>query len=276
MKNKIIIFILSLFTIFFSSCQLQEKDTLLLNSHDKSEEVIDLEGPNKYEDVKELWVQYGDPEKNFRGFLARPIDEGNYPAILMTHEWWGVNQNLKNRARRLAHEGFIVLAVDLYEGEVADNYDDATECSSKVKESMELSIEHLNAAEEFLRSLSSSNGKVASLGWCFGASITIQHGFQSQLDAQVLYYGSLDFDESLLSKINWPVIGFYGGQDFDVPVDSVTKFSNILDKNKVENEIYIYKDEGHGFANPTGPAHSEEVSNDSWGKMVNFLKKHLS
>ena len=218
------------------------------------------------------WVTYGD---NFRGYLVRPMLEGKFPGVVMIHEWWGLNQNIKNMAHDMAGEGYIVLAVDLFDGKVADKPTDARIYATEVRNNMDRAIEHLKSASSFLRNDAYSLGKVASMGWCFGGGMSMQLALNEMMDATVIYYGALETDENELQSIDWPVLGVFGSEDRGITVDSVNAFDQALDNLGIENEIYIYEGLGHAFANPSNAGHDPKSTADAWMKTVTFLNTHL-
>ena len=219
--------------------------------------------------VDEELIQY---YEGSLGYFVKPKKEGYYPGVVMIHEWWGLNKNIKEMAEQLASKGYIVMAVDLYYGKVAQTVDEARELVTALNE--EKALENMKAAVEFLR----KNGavKIASLGWCFGGGQSLQLALSGQeLDATVLYYGSLKTDPEKLSVINWPVLGIFGDQDTSIPVETVNSFDSSLDTLNIENEIYIYPGVGHAFANPSGQNYAQEETEDAWEKTLAFLDKHL-
>lgn len=201
------------------------------------------------------------------------------PAVVMIHEWWGVNDNIKEMADELASEGYVVLAADLYNGEVATDPNRARELSSSVRENPQEAITNLQSAVQYLASLPNVNGsRIASLGWCFGGGQSLQLALNSEqhpLAATVIYYGNLVNDTNELSKIKWPVLGIFGDQDNSIPVDSVRAFGRGLNETGVTNEIYIYPGVGHAFANPSGDNYAPQETTDAWEKTLTFLDKYL-
>jgi carboxymethylenebutenolidase len=201
------------------------------------------------------------------------------PAVVMVHEWWGLNDNIKDMANELASEGYVMLAADLYNGEVAADPNRARELSSSVRDNPEQAITNLQSAVQYLASLPNVNSsRIASLGWCFGGGQSLQLALNSEqnpLAATVIYYGNLVNDTNELSKIKWPVLGIFGDQDQSIPVESVNAFEQALNKAGVTNEIYIYPGVGHAFANPSGDNYAPEETLDAWEKTLAFLKKYV-
>jgi carboxymethylenebutenolidase len=201
------------------------------------------------------------------------------PAVVMIHEWWGLNDNIKDMADELASEGYVVLAADLYNGEVATTPDKAMQLVGTVRENPEQAISNLQSAVQYLASLPNVNSsKIASLGWCFGGGQSLQLALNSEqnpLAATVIYYGNLVNDTNELSKINWPVLGIFGDQDQSIPVESVNAFEQALNETGITNEIYIYPGVGHAFANPSGDNYAPAETVDAWEKTLAFLKKYV-
>jgi carboxymethylenebutenolidase len=215
---------------------------------------------------------------NASGYLVYPKNGSSLPAVVMIHEWWGLNQNIKNMAEQLAREGYVVLAVDLYGGEVAAEANRARELSSAVGSNPQVAIENMQAAVQHLSSLQNVNSsRIASLGWCFGGGQSLQLALNTEqpLATTVIYYGNLVTDQNELSKIDWPVLGIFGSADQSIPVDTVRQFKSALDADRIENEIHIYEGVGHAFANPSGDNYAPEETADAWAKTLDFLKRHV-
>jgi carboxymethylenebutenolidase len=219
------------------------------------------------------------------GYLVYPVSSNDtlsnkLPAVVMIHEWWGLNDNIKDMANILAKQGFVVLAADLYKGEVADNPQRAMELVQSVRNNQNNSIDNLQSAVKYLGSLPNvDSSKIASMGWCFGGGQSLQLALNSQehpLVATIIYYGTpLVTDEASLSKIKWPVLGIFGDKDQAIPIQEVNLFRTSLDQSGITNEIHIYKGVGHAFANPSGDNYAPKETEDAWQKTLSFLKKYV-
>jgi carboxymethylenebutenolidase len=226
---------------------------------------------------------------NVSGYLVFPennsttdssTDHTKLPAVVMIHEWWGLNDNIKNMADELAKEGYVVLAVDLYNGHVATSPDQAMKLVNLARENQNESLSNLKGAVSYLKSLDNVNAsKIAAFGWCFGGGQALQLALNSNIDsplaATILYYGNLVTDQEQLSKITGPVLGIFGGQDQSIPTTDVQKFEDALNANNITNEIYVYEGVGHAFANPTGASFAPDELKDAWHKTLEFLNKNL-
>lgn len=224
----------------------------------------------KYSIDSKMVNYYEDTE----GYLARPDDNEVYPGVVMIHEWWGLNDNIKSMADNLASQGYVVLAVDLYNGQVATDATQAQELVAGVTNDQQKALENMRAATTYLKGEENAD-KVASLGWCFGGGQSLQLSLNQTMDATVIYYGNLVTDKTKLVKIKGPVLGIFGSEDNVVPVSSVTTFDKTLDDLFKENKIYVYEGVGHAFANPTGDNYAKAETRDAWGKTLDFLDNNL-
>jgi len=210
--------------------------------------------------------------KNTNGFYVAPSGADEYPGVVMIHEWWGLNDNIRDMAKLLASQGYRVLAVDLFNGQVAKTPDEARSQTSALDKNEALN--NMKAAKVFLAAKGSK--KIATLGWCFGGGQSLALALSGEaLDATVIYYGQLETDETKLTSIKWPVLGIFGDQDQSIPVDTVNKFKATLDKLNIINVINIYPGVGHAFANPSGPNYAEAETRDAWENTLAFLEKTL-
>ena len=211
------------------------------------------------------------------GYFAAPADVVEpLPALILIHEWWGLNDNIRAMADRLAGEGYMVLAVDMYGGRVAGNAAEARQLMLEVVEEPELANENIRSAYEFLETAGAP--RIGSLGWCFGGgwSLNTARLFPDDLDASVIYYGRVTDDEDALRSVNAPILGLFGAEDTGIPLASVEAFRGALERLRKEYEIHIYPDVGHAFANPTGRNYDEDAATDAWDKTLDFLARHLS
>ena len=236
-------------------------------------------------DLQNKTVNYYDQAN---GYLVYPSESnenksGNnndtLPAVVMIHENKGLNDHIKNMANLLARNGYVVLAVDLFKGEVTTDRNRSSELTQYIRDNPDIATANLQSAVKYLASLPNVNAeKIASLGWCFGGAQSLQLALNSQdhpLSATVIYYGRLITDNATLAKIKWPVLGIFGDQDSSIPVDTVKAFESALNSNNIPNEIYIFKGVGHAFANPSGDNYAPTETKDAWDKTLSFLDKHL-
>lgn len=235
---------------------------------------VPTDSPNPIEsedlyDVRSADVTY---YADVTGFEARPDNNENYPGVVLIHEWWGLNDNIKQMATKLAAQGYHVIAVDLYNGEVATTPEGARELVTSFDQ--EAGVENMQAAVDYLESQGSE--RIGSWGWCFGGARSLDLAKSADLDATVIYYGSLTTDAESLSSVNEPVLGIFGAEDTGIPVSDVNAFSSQLDAQGTQNAVHIYEGAGHAFANPSGDRFKADAAQDAWDKTIAFLNSELS
>lgn len=211
------------------------------------------------------------------GHFAFPADMIDpLPAIIVIHEWWGLNDNVRSMADRLAGEGYIVLAVDLFGGEIAETRDQASALMTAVVENPDAASENIRQAFNFLTSTAGAP-RVASLGWCFGGgwSLNAARLFPDELDAAVIYYGHVTDDEEALRPIGTPILGHFGMDDRGIPVADVRRFEQALERLRKDYSIHYYDGAGHAFANPTGQRYNAEAAEVAWQRTLEFLNQRL-
>ena len=211
------------------------------------------------------------------GYLAYPSGVTEpLPAIIMIHEWWGLNDNIKAMANRYAAEGYMVLAVDLYGGESATSANEARKKMLQVVENPEAATENLRQALGFLEIAGAP--AIASLGWCFGGGWSLNTAmlFPDQLDASIVFYGQVTSDDQKLDAIEAPLLGLFGADDRGIKVEPVHGFEEALQRLRKDHEIHIYPGVGHAFANPSGNNYNATAAEDAWQRTIDFLAKNLA
>lgn len=211
------------------------------------------------------------------GYFSAPADVFEpLPALIVIHEWWGLNDNVRAMADRLAAEGYMVLAVDLYGGRTADTPEAARQLMLGVVEDPESARDNLRMAYEFLSTAGAP--RIGSLGWCFGGawSLNAAELLGDDLDAAVVYYGQVTDDESRLAEVSAPVLGLFAAEDRGIKVDSVNAFREVMERLEKPHEIHIYPGVGHAFANPTGRNYNADAAQDAWVKTLDFLERYMS
>lgn len=237
-----------------------------VNSSSKNSNLIQS---GKY-NVETSLVDYA----NSTGFLARPMSTETFPGIIMIHEWWGLNENMKETAMKLASQGYVVLAVDLFHGSVATDAQKAMEMVSSFDEQQ--AIANMNSAVSYLQT-SDNIGKIGSIGWCFGGGQSLNLALNNKnIDATVIYYGKLVTEQETLAKTRSPILGIFAEMDQGIPVEKVNEFENALNELEIPNTIHIYPGVDHAFANPTGARYAPEETEDAWNKTLEFFKNNLS
>jgi carboxymethylenebutenolidase len=212
------------------------------------------------------------------GYFVAPSDMFEpLPAVIMIHEWWGLNDDVRAMADRLAAEGFIVLAVDLFGGQTAVTPSSARELMLEVVENPELAEQNMRSAYEFVSNTAGAP-RVGAIGWRFGATWSLNTAlmYPDDLDATVIYYGPVTDDEEKLRPVNSPILGHFAGKDISIKVASVEAFGAALERLRKDYDIQVYSGARQGFANPTASNYDEVAADDAWQRTVEFLDRHLS
>ncbi|MFI5117406.1 MAG: dienelactone hydrolase family protein [Terriglobales bacterium] len=221
-------------------------------------------------------VSYKSGDETVNAVMYTPHGKGPFPALVAIHEWWGLNDWVKEQASKLADQGYITLAIDLYRGKVATTPDEAHEIMRGVPE--DRAIRDLLAASSYLRAQKNIDPKrVGSIGWCMGGGYSLDLALNDpKLKAAVINYGHLATDEAALKKIHAAILGIFGGQDRGIPPADVNKFEAQLKALGKATEIHIFPDAGHGFENPNNKqGYRAEDAAQAWKLTVDFLAKHL-
>ena len=192
--------------------------------------------------------------------------------VMIVHEWWGLNDQIKAVSSELAANGFVGLAIDLYDGKVASDPDGAQKLMGGVKDAE--ATETVTAWVDHLYGMKEVNGKVATLGFCFGGGWSLNASLAHPVDATVIYYGRCDKSAAELKKLKGPVLGQFGSQDTFINPQMVNGFEAALKEDGIKHQIYRY-DANHAFANPTGQNYDKEDARMAWDRTIAFLKANI-
>jgi len=228
--------------------------------------------------VLEQTLAYGEGARNnLVGYLAMPVDAAEpLPGIIVIHEWWGLNDNIKAMTRRLAGEGYVALAVDLYGGKTAATPEAAQALMTALLAEPDAASRNLTQAYDYLEKYALAP-RIASVGWCLGGGYALQTALlhPDTLDAVVMYYGQPITDPQRLRAIEVPILAFFGGLDESIPVRQVQDFRAALQELGKSAEVLIYPQANHAFANPSGGNYNEAAATESWQMTLAFLARQL-
>lgn len=213
--------------------------------------------------------------KEIRGYYTKPANYKSGPAIVMVHEWWGLNDNIKAMADRYAGEGYAVLAVDLFGGQMATAPDAAMKLYQTGMANVPAGEKNVAAAVQYLRSHGASS--VGTVGYCFGGHWSLRTALAAGkgVNATVIYYGAPITSASEIAKLQSPVLGLFGGKDTGIPLDSVRAMEAQIRRAGKPVTIEVYANANHAFANPTGQAYDKAAAEDSFKKVIAFYKANL-
>jgi len=221
-------------------------------------------------------VSYKSGDETVSAYLALPDGSGKHPAIIVIHEWWGLNDWVKEQAQKYAAQGYVALAVDLYRGKAATNPDDAHILMRDLPDDrgmrdLEAAFTYLSARQDV------SPAKIGSVGWCMGGSWSIKLAVdQPKLAACAVNYGWLPSEPALIAKIKAPVLGNFGADDQGIPAKDVKAFESAMKTSGKTTDIKIYDGAGHAFENPNNKkGYRPEAAADAGQRISAFFQKYL-
>ena len=211
-------------------------------------------------------------DQTSQAYVSKPKGKAK-GAMLVVHEWWGLTDWVKHMADRLANEGYLALAVDLYKGKVTRDPKEAMSLMQSKDEKWGDAAEE--AGLEWLKA-NAGGAKLATIGWCMGGGESLKASLNDPKDvsATVMFYGPPVTDVAKLKTLKGPVLGLWGNKDQGIPPSAVAEFDKALTDAGVKHEFHAY-DAGHGFANPSSGAYKSDAAKDAWEKTKAFLKANL-
>ena len=221
-------------------------------------------------------VSYFDGNSRVKGYLARPDDGKKHPGLILIHEWWGLNDNIRENARRFAKLGYVALAVDMYEGEATETAAQARVLATRVRKNIPGAFANLEQAVKFLKNQDSVvDDQLASVGWCFGGGWSYQMAKNNLgVKASVIYYGRFNPEDDL-QQMRATILGHFGENDRGIKVDTVREFQAVLKTLNGDHAVYIYRNAGHAFANDGGSRYQKDAADLAWKRTQRFLADTL-
>jgi carboxymethylenebutenolidase len=221
-------------------------------------------------------VNYKSGDETVSGYLALPQGGGRHPGVVAIHEWWGLNDQIRDEAQKFAGLGYVVLAVDLYRGKVATDPNEAHELMRGLPQ--DRAVRDLKAAFDYLASRKDVDAShIGSIGWCMGGGYSLQLAIhEPRLAACVVNYGAMPTDSADIQKINAPVLGNFGALDRGITPDMVHAFENTMKSDGKSIDVKIYSDAGHAFENPNNKdGYRAADAQDAWSRITAFYGKTL-
>lgn len=221
-------------------------------------------------------VTYKSGDETVQGILYTPEGKGPFPGIIVIHEWWGLNDWVKEQAQKFAGQGYVVLAVDLYRGKSASTPDEAHVLMRGLAEDQ--GLRDLEAGYAYLAMRPDVDAsKIGSIGWCMGGGWSIKLAVdQPKLAACVVNYGPLPTDPANIAKIKAPVLGNFGADDQGIPPEKVHTFESAMKADGKTIDVKIYTGAGHAFENPDNKTgYRPEATADASQRANAFFKMYL-
>lgn len=212
--------------------------------------------------------------KEVNAFIAKPEGVTKAPAVIVIHEWWGLNAHTEDIAQRYAREGFIAVAADLYDGVTTKDAKEAGDLMSALKP--EQGIESLKIVLEALR----ANPEVSSVGvtgFCMGGTFALLLACHAKVEASAPFYGDVPVDTTVIGRLGCPVLFIGGEKDQWITIEKMNRLDTALKQYSKPGEVRIYKGADHAFFNDTRPeVYSKADAEDAWKTVIEFFRKHLS
>lgn len=228
-------------------------------------------------EVLTLTVEFlgGNRNRKTKGYLARPKGAGKHPAVVVIHEVWGLVDHIRDIAERLAGEGYVALAVDLFEGKTASKIEEGRKIREESSE--DKIFGDLKGSVAYLKTLDCVNpSRIGSIGFCMGGWLSLLLACNSKdLAAAVAFYGRPPTPIDLVRNIPCPVLGNYGGADQGITEADVNSLKAALTKYGKKFDIKVYPGAPHGFFNDTRESYRPEDAKDAWNRTLNFYKATL-
>lgn len=225
-------------------------------------------------------ISYQRPDgQTASAYLAKPKDIQNAPAIVVIQEWWGLNDQIKSVADKLAVAGYQALVPDLYRGKLALEENEAKHLMSEL-DFADAASQDIRGAVQYLKGLGSR--KIGITGFCMGGALTLLSSvFVPELDAVVVWYGYPPLDYVDATKITAPIMGHWASHDDVFAIGGVDELEKKLTASSVPFEFFRY-DAKHAFANEEADSknlaylkHSAKAAELAWSRTMEFFKKHL-
>ncbi len=237
--------------------------------------IPDAEGKKDKSGVLTEFITYPGASGEMKAFLARPAKEKNYPAVIVVHEIFGLNQHIRDVVLRFAQEGFLTIAPDALSS-LGGTPDDNGKAASMIRELDGVTTtKNYVAAVKYLKTHPLSTGKVGCTGFCWGGAMTNQVAVNEPgLDAAVPYYGRTPASEDV-PKIKAPILAHFAGDDARIN-EGIPAFEEALKKAGKEYRIFVYEGAKHAFNNDSNPErYDAEAAKLAWERTIAFFKEKL-
>jgi carboxymethylenebutenolidase len=211
------------------------------------------------------------------GYLARPEGAGAYPGVVVIQEWWGLNDHIKDVANRIAEQGFVALAPDLYRGVVVSEPGEANKLMMKL--SADQALKDMQGAVNYLIAQPFVAPKKAGvIGFCMGGGMALMLAHEGQhLGAAISFYGLWqELSDAEVDRVSAPVLGIFGERDASVPLSGVRATEAKLKARGKTAEFHIYPNADHAFFNDTRPVYNAAAASDAWQKSLAWFRQHLA
>ena len=223
-------------------------------------------------------LNYVEGDAATTGYLAVPDGDGPFPALVIIHEWNGLQDRVRQLADDFADEGYVTLAADLFQGRTGSNPQENMALVREAQADQPAMIANLNAAVAYLKGRPDVTGRVGAMGWCFGGGVALSFGLDGDNhEATAIFYGRLVDDPEVVAGLDHEVYGTFAALDNGPSPESVASFEAALRAAGVENDLHIYDDVDHGFwlRVDGDPEVRTAPATDAWERLKAYLQRTL-
>ncbi len=212
---------------------------------------------------------------NVRAFVAKPSGSGPFPAVIMIHEFFGLNESIVGKAQLLAEEGYFVVAPDTFRGSTTAwipraIYQVITSKPEQVNQELDSVYAWLQAQSEV------APARTGVMGFCYGGRAALTYSLaNADLAATVVFYGSPETDPQVLQVLPGPVLGIFGGADRSIPLEEVEAFDTALDQAGIRHKVSVFDGQPHAFVTDAASIQSDPVQAEAWSQMLEFFEHTL-
>jgi carboxymethylenebutenolidase len=220
-------------------------------------------------------IHVATPDGGVDAFVAWPAGKSSVPAVIVVHEWWGLNDQIREVARRLARQGYLAVVPDLYHGKVANTPEEAHELVRGLEDTRVFA--EMDSVARWIRlQKRSEDTALGVMGFCVGGGITLRYALHNpSLAAAVMFYGPPETDPAKLATLKAPLLGHFGATDQGITPDRVDAFREALKKSGKTASIYIYPGAGHAFMHDGAPSYHPDAARVAWARTLSFMQEHL-
>ena len=220
-------------------------------------------------------VHLGAPATASDAFVAWPEGRGSAPAIVVLHEWWGLDAHMRDLARQLARQGYVAVVPDLYHGQVAAEPVRARQLKDALEEADAFAT--VDGAVHWLRGQRrTARTRIGVVGFCMGGGIAERYALRTPgLGAVVMFYGQPEADVTRLAGLSAPLQGHFGAEDASIPLAKVEELRAALAQAGKPAEIHVYPGAGHAFMHEGRDTYRPDAARQAWARMLGFFQQHL-
>ncbi|HVC28205.1 MAG TPA: dienelactone hydrolase family protein [Gammaproteobacteria bacterium] len=211
------------------------------------------------------------------GYLSQPAKkQSGAPGLILIHMWWGLNQHMRDLADQLAQQGYVVLAVDLFNRHTTRDPAEAAHLADIADANPIATLSNLEQAVSYMTAKQDVNN-LGVIGWSFGGgwAFQIASDLPQDFNALAVFYAPPYTEPSQLAALRMPMLAFFGGRDPFVPADLVSKFQWAAGLASANLTIHIYPDASTAFDDPESTAYNQRDAEDAWRQLDAFLASNL-